>query len=135
MDIQETFDQYADRYDSRRRMLIPCFDDFYHIGLSFTRWGASNPRILDLGAGTGLYAAAALDDYPDAQLTLIDLAPQMLARAEARFAGRPVTILHQDYTEVSFADASFDIILSGLSIHHLDAAQKEALYRNCFRWL
>ncbi|MBN2532548.1 MAG: hypothetical protein JXB88_06625 [Spirochaetales bacterium] len=53
-EIKETFDSIAITYDSQRRKIIPCFDDFYKIITNLTDSNINNPEILDIGAGTGL---------------------------------------------------------------------------------
>ena len=52
--VRATFDGAAGGYDEQRRKLIPCFDDFYGTAVSLAETRESRPRILDLGAGTGL---------------------------------------------------------------------------------
>ncbi len=56
--VKKLFDSGADDYDWQRRQLIPCFDDFYGMAVSLVEPDERSPRILDLGAGTGLFAAS-----------------------------------------------------------------------------
>jgi len=93
----------------------------------------SAPRILDLGAGTGLLAALLLARWPRARLVLLDLSEEMLDRARRRFAhlGSQVEIRPGDY----LADprgAGYDAVVSALSIHHLPDRSKRALFRRAF---
>jgi tRNA (cmo5U34)-methyltransferase len=58
-----------------------------------------------------------------------------IALAKERFkTGLRVSCIAGDYTEARF-DEPFDIVLSALSIHHLNAAAKSGLYRRIFDWL
>ena len=132
MDIKEKFSAVSEKYDGQRRQLIPCFDDFYGIATAMAETGEKAPRILDLGSGTGLFAAFLLEKYPGAKLVLADLSEQMLGQARQRFAGHEdVEYITADYTEYEFG-GDFDMIISALSIHHLSGAQKEALYKKCY---
>lgn len=132
MDIKEKFSAVSEKYDGQRRQLIPCFDDFYGIATAMAETGEKAPRILDLGSGTGLFAAFLLEKYPGAKLVLADLSEQMLGQARQRFAGHgDVEYITADYTEYEFG-GDFDMIISALSIHHLSGAQKEALYQKCY---
>ena len=132
MDIKEKFSAVCEKYDGQRRQLIPCFDDFYGIATAMAETGEKAPRILDLGSGTGLFAAFLLEKYPGAKLVLADLSEQMLGQARQRFAGHgDVEYITADYTEYEFG-GDFDMIISALSIHHLSGAQKEALYQKCY---
>jgi SAM-dependent methyltransferase len=87
-DVKRAFDAAAAGYDGLRRQLIPCFDDFYGAAIDMLGFpdGAA-PRVLDLGAGTGLLAERLLARWPQARLVLVDLSLDMLARAGERFAG------------------------------------------------
>jgi tRNA (cmo5U34)-methyltransferase len=132
--VREAFDAAAPGYDGLRRQLIPCFDDFYGAlvdRLPFARRAA--PRVLDLGAGTGLLAGLLLERWPRARLTLVDLSGEMLDRARARFAGREaqVAIRVADYLADPLG-GPYDAVVSALSIHHLPHAGKRALFRRAF---
>lgn len=132
MGIKHEFNDVAKDYDAQRRQLIPCFDDFYRLPIEMLDCQTDAPRVLDVGGGTGLASAFLLEKYPNARLTLIDLAEGMLDIARERFAGNEnVEYIVADYTTHPF-DEPFDIIISALSIHHLNAAGKEALYKKCY---
>lgn len=134
--VRAQFDEAAARYDIQRRQLIPCFDDFYGIAASLPDWPVDAAfDVLDLGAGTGLFAGMIAARYPQARLTLIDLSDSMLDGARARFRGRAnVTIIAGDYTAYPYTQ-QYDLIISSLSIHHLSDEDKAALYRNVYRLL
>ncbi len=135
MGIKEQFDRIAKDYDSQRKQLVPCFDDYYHLPLTMLEYEGKSPAILDIGSGTGLFSSFLYEKYPDAHFTLIDMSDKMLAIAKERFAGlENVEYIVADYTKYGF-DKKFDIIISALSIHHLDAELKKNLYAKCFHWL
>ena len=85
MSVVNKFNQKAKEYDSERRALIPCFDDFYGIAIDCIDFKGDNPKVLDLGAGTGILSQFLLEKYPNAEIVLIDLAEEMLKEAEKRF--------------------------------------------------
>lgn len=131
-EIGAAFAAAARSYDAERRALVPDFDAFYGAALSALPFppGAA-PRLLDLGAGTGLLSGMIQAAWPAAECVLIDLAPDMLDRARARFAALGATplCLVADYAEADWPGAPFDAVVSALSIHHLDHGAKRALYR------
>lgn len=129
MNDKKLFDAVATDYDRQRRQLIPCFDAFYGMAVSLVEPVGPSPRILDLGAGTGLFASLVARTYPDAHFTLIDMSEKMLEGARARFgASRNVTYLAADYTAHSFTEP-YDAVISSLSIHHLTHEAKLRLFR------
>lgn len=134
--ITTQFDEVADKYDSQRRKLIPCFDDFYHTAASLVQAQHASPRILDLGAGTGLFSSYVRDHYPDAKLTLIDLSSGMLDIAKQRFgeAQSNISFIADDYCTFESSEP-LDAVISSLSIHHLEDQAKHDLYDRIFKAL
>jgi RimJ/RimL family protein N-acetyltransferase/ubiquinone/menaquinone biosynthesis C-methylase UbiE len=74
--------------------------------------------------------------FPNAELTLLDLATEMLEKAKTRFSqmGKSSRILIGDYVETDW-DGLYDLIISGLSIHHLSDPDKERLYQRIYQAL
>jgi tRNA (cmo5U34)-methyltransferase len=131
-DVQKAFDAIADRYDSQRRHIIPEFDAFYASAVWAAEWEGAAPRILDIGAGTGLLGALLLDRYPMGTLTLVDISDPMLDVARRRFQGQGnVQCIVQDYRH-DLPYGPFDIICSALSIHHLERNEKRLLFGRIF---
>lgn len=127
MSVVNKFNQKAKEYDSERRALIPCFDDFYGVAIDCIDFKEDNPKVLDLGAGTGILSQFLLEKYPNAEIVLIDLAEEMLKEAEKRFEGNDnISFICDDYITHEF-NTKFDIIISSLSIHHLTGTEKNVL--------
>ncbi len=134
MSIKKVFDQVAADYDNLRRILIPCFDDFYTTAVNVIQKDHNTPlKILDLGAGTGIYSAMVQAVFPHAQLTLLDLSQDMLEKAKSRFSqmGKYPKIIIGDYVGTDLI-GGYDVIISALSIHHLSHAEKEHLYHRIY---
>jgi len=131
--VKAEFDRAAKTYDSVRRLMIPCFDDFYGTVARILPFGRDDVfDVLDLGAGTGLLTAVLRERFPKARYELIDISDEMLARARDRFAGEAgVRIAVSDYS-VEALPGRFDAIVSALSIHHLDDPGKAALFRRIY---
>jgi malonyl-CoA O-methyltransferase len=78
----------------------------------------ARPRVLDVGVGTGHLAQALAARWPDADLTLSDIAPEMLAVAQGKLPGaRSITA---DAESLPFADNSFDLVASNLALQWCD---------------
>jgi tRNA (cmo5U34)-methyltransferase len=88
--------------------------------------GLRATRILDLGVGTGETARRVLERHPGARLTGIDVSPEMLAEARRRL---PDADLRVARLEDPLPDGPYDLVVSTLAVHHLDAAGKADLFR------
>ena len=134
--VREQFNTLSPDYDSRRRLLIPCFDDFYNTGIEKLSFAGKAPRILDVGAGTGIFSDVLLSRYPKAKLTLIDFAGNMLDIAKSKFKDRAdARYILDDYFTHDYSLDTYDIVISALSIHHLDAGSKRMFYQKVYNLL
>ena len=133
--VKDEFNKAASDYDKNRRKVIPFMDAFYNAGINFLEFKGESPKVLDVGAGTGLFAEKLFKRFPAAELTLIDFSDEMLCIAKERFAGRAnIHFVLDDYFTHDF-NQSFDIVISALSIHHLNAIEKSDLYKIFFKLL
>jgi len=131
-DIQEKFNENSRNYDSQRKKLIPCFEDFYTISTAVAEVHSDTPKILDIGAGTGIFSEYILKKYPKAALSLIDISEKMLEVSKLRFKDfSNIKYIAHDYSTYNF-DEKYDIIISSLSIHHLLDAEKFKLFKKCY---
>ena len=131
--LGERFNLIAEGYDSSRKKFIPCFDDFYGMATDFILSNFSSPKfVLDLGAGTGLLTSYWYKQCPATTYLLVDLAKDMLNVAQKRFAGiSNISTCICDYT-LAFPAGNYDAIISALSIHHLDFAKKNLLFKKIY---
>jgi ubiquinone/menaquinone biosynthesis C-methylase UbiE len=133
MDIAEQFNKISKKYDSGRRKFIPCFEEFYEKTTDFVAHTIKSPsRILDLGAGTGLLTGFWYQHFSSAEYVLTDIAEEMLKVAKLRFENMSnVTFEISDY-RLELPKHTFDVIMSALSIHHLEHDEKAALFSSIF---
>ena len=104
---------------------VPAYRDLQrHVAEATT--GIDAGSILDLGVGTGETASAVLAVHPAARLVGIDENEPMLARARDRF---PTADLRLQRLEDPLPEGNYDLVVSALTIHHLDAAGKADLFR------
>lgn len=124
------FTRYAQAYDAMRRRLIPCFDDLYGAALRLIDdWKTREDfRVLDLGAGTGLFSAMILERFPKVRLHLIDASSGMLDQAKERFRGNSSVTFGIRDMATSNLDGPWDVIVSTLAIHHIDDHAKQSLF-------
>lgn len=86
------------------------------------------PRsILDLGVGSGLTAQRVLEALPEAELLGIDASSEMLSAAESTLDPER-TRLQLGRLEESLPKGPFDLVMSTLSVHHLDGPGKADLF-------
>ncbi len=82
-------------------------------------------RILDVGAGTGWCSEALARRYRKAQVVAMDLSLGMVCRTRGRFGGFSRRLRGHGFTcgdadRLPFADATFDLVFSNLTVQWLD---------------
>lgn len=127
-DSVSVFAAHAGEYDVQRRRLVPSFDLFYGTAVDvLSLREGSIRRVLDLGAGTGLMAAAVIARYPQVELVLLDGAEEMLEQARERLPASAITTVVADMRE-RLPEGPFDAVVSALAIHHLEDDDKRKLF-------
>ena len=81
-------------------------------------------RVLELGVGTGETTRRLRARYPDAEVTGLDSQPEMVFTA--RELGIEVRLARM---EDPLPDGPWDLVISVLSVHHLDGEHKRDLFR------
>ena len=115
-------------YDETIRRFIPRYEAMLEVAAREAVRGRP-ASVLDLGAGTGALSEAILEACDNAALELIDVDPEMLARARSRlrrFAGRV------SYTQLSFLGPlpPCGAVAASLAFHHVRTIEaKRALYQ------
>jgi tRNA (cmo5U34)-methyltransferase len=119
-------------YDSLIRRAVPGYEEI--TACLVRHLPTSAARVLELGCGTGNLSLALAARYPEAELTLVDAAPEMVGLARARLAalapasedrGRFVTAR---FEELRLPARAFDLVASSFSLHHV--LDKGALFRS-----
>ena len=88
--------------------------------------GVDPGTVLELGIGTGETAVRVLARHPGVRWTGIDASEPMLERARARLPGADLRL---GRLEDPLPEGPFDLVMSVLAVHHLDADGKRDLFR------
>lgn len=93
--------------------------------------------VLDIGCGTGTLLVTIANRAPAAKLTGLDADPSILAIADQKLSAKRIAceLVESRSTDMPFADASFDHVVSTLFFHHLTAADKQATISEIHRVL
>jgi tRNA (cmo5U34)-methyltransferase len=128
--VEDAFDEVAGEYDAWVRQALPTYDELFAVAVEVVPFPRDSPlRIADLGAGSGLFSARLLEAFPKAVATLCDAAGEMLRVAERRFRDRAERVtLVEERLEAFSAEGAYDLVVSSLAIHHLEHAEKRALF-------
>ena len=115
--VREMFGSIATRYDLANHVLS-CGIDFYWRARAAKIVDTWQPHeIADLATGTGDLALAMQKKLPHAELTGVDVLPEMLEIARRKGVRRVVLA---DAMELPFDDASFDCVTIAFGLRNLE---------------
>jgi tRNA (cmo5U34)-methyltransferase len=115
-----------DDYLATIREDIERFDELQDVVAEATR-AVEADSILELGTGTGETAKRVLGLHPDAVFVGVDESESMLE--EARRALPPSADLRTQRLQDTLPSGPFDLVVSCLTVHHLDGREKADLFR------
>lgn len=102
--------------------------DFTVAAEAVSATGIANPRLLEVGCGSGYYSEVFSDLVPGGTTyTGIDYSEAMIARARSNYPS--VTFEVADATRLPYPDHAFDVVFNGVSLMHIvdyQAAIREA---------
>ena len=127
-------DEYRDGYLETADQVIPARQYLFFICRSFLNFFAPPGalQICDLGCGDGSLAEQLLAWRPNARLTLVDGATEMLTAAARRLGKRQnVRSVHVAFDSIIRGESPlgpFDVVVSSFAIHHLTPGERVALF-------
>ncbi|MFF9277333.1 class I SAM-dependent methyltransferase [Streptomyces griseosporeus] len=129
--VSRLFGEDAARFDRDRAGLVPHLHALYDVAVELALRGQGTaPRVLDLGAGTGLFSGELATHLPDVSIDLLDASGEMLevaARSLDLYAVKH-TLVERDLC-APLPEGPYDIVVSSLAIHHLPVPEQAGLYR------
>lgn len=131
--VIDAFNKASVDYDKYRKHAIPNMEIYYNTVVKLTQ-KYENPKILDLGAGTGILTQLIYQQHTNSNITLVDLSTKMLNIAREKFKDKNFKYLEANYLTYDFKE-KYDIIVSSLSIHHLTDEEKQLLYKRIYDML
>ncbi|HEX5104685.1 MAG TPA: class I SAM-dependent methyltransferase [Pirellulaceae bacterium] len=130
---------FAEGYDQAAEVIHPRYLEIQSVIASFLPPLVAGDLVVDLGGGSGRLVERILDQFPKTSAIVLDQSEPFLALAErrlARFGQRATCLLArlQDRWSTQLP-ARAAAIVSMSAIHHLEPAEKQSLYRQCFEAL
>jgi ubiquinone/menaquinone biosynthesis C-methylase UbiE len=119
--VRDEFSRQAETFSSSAALTDAALTDRFVAALGEAGQGS----VLDVACGPGILSAAIAKAARE--VVAFDLTPQMLQKAAQRCAAAGlgnVSFREGNAAELPFADASFDAVVTRLSVHHFDRPQR-----------
>ena len=118
--VKQHFEEEAAEFDQIILRIIPYYPEMIRALLAAIPFDRSSRiDVIDLGCGTGTIARCIKQAFPQAKITCLDLAENMIEMAKLKLAEFPDTRFQVgDFKKYPF-DATYDVVVSSLALHHL----------------
>jgi len=118
--VKAHFEEEAKEFDEIILKLIPHYGDMIDALISSIPFEHDSPiRVLDLGCGTGTVSKILKERFPNAKVTCLDLAENMIEMAKIKLHEyNDIDYVIGDFYDYNFSE-NYDVILSSLALHHL----------------
>jgi tRNA (cmo5U34)-methyltransferase len=134
--MDDFFNNVAETYDSHM-LNDMCLKEFYDEFQKHLPCNDEKLSFVDLGCGTGLEIERILKNYPNAEITGIDLSENMLQLLKQKFSDNreQLNIVCKSYFDFDFGDGRYDYAVSTYSLHHFNVDEKLTLYKRVYNGL
>jgi tRNA (cmo5U34)-methyltransferase len=133
--IKEHFEKEAAVFDKLFFKVMPRYEEMMQAlidALPFNR--KDKLKIADLGCGTGNLSKKLILAYPNARISCIDMAENMLKMAKSKLKNyHNVSFWQGDISDFDYRE-KYDCIVSSMVLHHVEGKDKPRIYRkihNC----
>lgn len=122
------FNQLGDSYSDLIRKCVPRYEEMLWALLNYLPSDWMPGRILELGCGTGNLTALLAQRFPSSNIHVVDVAADLLSVCRQHLGDRTIDYTCCDFRELDLTAASYELVISSISLHHLDDAEKKLLF-------
>lgn len=135
--VAQFFDRISGHYTDAIERCVPRYREMLWTLLYYLPDAPWQPhRILELGCGTGNLSLLLRERFPAAELELVDVSGEVIDICRARLHDlSAVTFRQVDFRELDLPAQHVDLVISSISLHHLEDADKRELFQRAHGWL
>ena len=131
-DVDAFYDSISKSYTGSIQRCVP---QYYKMLISlfiYLKPEFSPKTVLELGCGTGNLTLLIHQRFPEANITAVDISSECINECKLRIPNADIHYIKSDFKDIDFLDNTFDLIISSISIHHLNDKEKEILFNKLY---
>ena len=132
--IKEHFEEEAKEFDQIILKYIPYYEEMIGALISAIPFEKSKSfEVMDLGCGTATVSKKIKENFPNANITCLDQAENMLKMAKNKLQKyTDITYVLSDFNNLKF-NKKYDLVVSSLALHHLKTDEdKKRIYKKIY---
>lgn len=132
-DLKKHFNEEAQEFDQRVQRNLPKYNQMVEVLINAIPDAKENPKILDLGCGTGNITEKTKERFPEARITCLDISENMIEIAKDKLEDyEDIEYVIGDFTQTELT-TKYDAIISSLALHHIPTdEEKEKMYKSIY---
>ncbi len=131
--VIEHFANQADSYEKLMVKLVPQYLEQHQIIYNLLPNEDKNYRVLDIGCGNGILSELVFQKLPNSYIFGFDLTEDMLKAFEkklSKYSGK-FELKQGDFRTDSIG-SEYDLIIAGITLHHLTWKERERFYQTLY---
>jgi tRNA (cmo5U34)-methyltransferase len=134
--VKNHFEEEAEVFDELIKTLIPHYEDMIRsLILSLAFHAKEKMKVLDLGCGTGNISKELKKRFPNANITCVDLAENMIKMTKSKMASyNDIEFITADFRDLDF-HKEYDAVISSLALHHMQPDEQKTFYHRINEFL
>ncbi len=125
------YNSISKQYSESVKRCVPFYEEMLESIFLFLPESFIPKNILELGSGTGNLTKLIIKNFPSANITAVDISQECIEECKSLISF-PVNYIKADFKEINFPENSFDLIVSSISIHHINDKEKQILLSKLF---
>jgi tRNA (cmo5U34)-methyltransferase len=131
--VKEHFAKQAEEYERLMVNIVPHYIEQHQIIYDLFSEEDKKYRVLDLGCGNGILSELVFRKRPHSYVVGFDLTDKMLAAFEKKLSDHAGKFeLIQGNFRTDSIGIGYDIVLAGLTLHHLTWEEREKIYHKLY---
>ncbi|OED30109.1 trans-aconitate 2-methyltransferase [Methanosphaera sp. WGK6] len=123
---------YENNYNPNINKTIIYYDEMTDALINAIPDNKSNPRILDLGCGTGGLVTKIFKRFPKAHVVCVDISNVMIEIAKENLSDYDnVEFIQDDFTKMKFT-SNYDAVISSVTLNYLSYESKKKLLEKVY---
>jgi len=132
--VDAFYDEISKSYTDSIQRCVPDYSEMLKSLFIYINPDFQPKTILELGCGTGNLTQMIHQRYPDATIVTVDISAECINECKSRLSSEKIKYIKSDFKEIEFPDNTFDLVLSSISIHHINDKDKELLFQKLYRY-
>ena len=132
--IRQFYDDFSKEYTESIERCVPRYKEMLSMLFTYLPENYAPQTILELGCGTGNLTCLMSRRFPQSRIQAVDISQECITECNRRLPKTNIEYIRSDFRDLLFPEKSFDLIMSSISIHHLDDEDKKELFKGLFLW-